>query len=186
MRLGRSISRSVGRSIARGIEKEEYRRATYHRVLNEAANRPESTQVETPFGVFPMSPIEFKLYEAMRREGLSPMPQFRIEKYIVDFAFPDFKLAVEADGAAYHSGERRERDRKRDWILRQHGWTVKRFYGTTIYNKAGNCAYIVKREVETRRRLEEERERQNEIERQARNEAIARPFRKIARLLRRS
>ena len=187
MSLGRSISRSVGRSIARDIGKEEHRRATYRRVQNEAAARPESTRVETPFGVFSMSPIEFKLYMAMRREGLSPMPQFRIERYIVDFAFPDFKLAVEADGAAYHSGERHDRDRKRDWRLKmQLGWTVMRFYGTTIHNKAGNCAYVVKREVEARRRMEEDRERQNEIERQARNEAIVRPFRKIARLLRRS
>jgi very-short-patch-repair endonuclease len=134
-----------------------------------------------------MSPIELKLFEAMRHEGLSPIPQFRIESYIVDFAFPDVKLAIEADGVAYHSGDRRERDRKRDWRLKmQFDWTVMRFYGATIHNKAGNCAYVIKREVEGRRKLEEERERQKEIERQARNEAIARPFQKIIKSLTRN
>jgi len=183
MRIGRAISRSVSRQVSREIS----RSITYHRVQSEAAARSESTRVEIPAGAFWMSPIELILFEAMRHEGLSPRPQFRIERYIVDFAFPDVKLAIEADGIAYHSGERRERDRKRDWRLKmQFGWTVMRFYGTTIHNKAGNCAYVVKREVEARRRMEEERERQKEVERQARNEAIARPFRKVIKSLMRS
>jgi very-short-patch-repair endonuclease len=110
-----------------------------------------------------MSPIEAKLYEAMCREDLSPVPQFRIEDYIADFAFPDVKIAIEADGAAFHTGERRERDRKRDWRLRtQVGWTVMRFYGSTIHNKAGNCAYVIKRDVTSRRKVEQERERQRD------------------------
>ncbi len=142
---------SVGRYIARQIIKEDHQRTTGRRIQKEAAARPESECVETPFGAFWMSPIEVKLYDAMRREGLSPTPQFRIEAYYVDFAFPDIKLAVEADGAAYHSADREERDRKRDGFLWSRGWTVKRFHGITIHNKADNCAAVIKREVETRR-----------------------------------
>ncbi len=51
-----------------------------------------------------MSPIEAQLYEAMRAEGLSPIPQYCVSGYFVDFAFPDVAVAVEADGAAYHEG----------------------------------------------------------------------------------
>ena len=186
MRLGRSISRSISRSASRQIVRGINRSVTYHRVQSEAAARPESTRVETPAGTFWMSPIEFKLYEAMRREGLSPSPQFRIERYIVDFAFPDLKLAIEADGFEYHSGDRRDRDKKRDWRLKkQFGWKVMRFYGTTIHNKAGNCAYVIKREVESRIQMGKERERQKESARQARNEAIVKPFRRIAQFLKR-
>lgn len=185
MSLARSLSRSLARSASKEIRREIRRSDTYRRVQKEASQRPESISVQTPFGTFSMSPIEQKLYEAMRREDLSPTPQYRIEDYIADFAFPDVKLAVEADGAPYHSGERRQRDSRRDWILRQHGWTVKRFYGTTIHNKASNCAFVVRREVMQRRQAAAERERQKEIERQARNEAIARPFRRIASMLRR-
>ncbi len=98
-----------------------------------------------------MSPIEFKLNEAMRREGLSPIPQFCVEGYHVDFAFPKIRVAVEADGAAYHEGDRRQRDRKRDWILHRRGWKVLRFHGTTIHQKAENCVYVIKSELEARR-----------------------------------
>lgn len=175
----------MGRSIARQIIKEDRQRNTGRRLQKEAAARPESKRVETPFGGFWMSPIEVELYDAMRKEGLSPNPQFRIEAYYVDFAFPDIKLAIEADGAAYHSDDRKERDRRRDGFLWSRGWTVKRFYGTTIHNKAGNCAFVIKREVQSRRKIIEERERQKEIERRARDEAIARPFRKFAQLFKR-
>jgi very-short-patch-repair endonuclease len=133
-----------------------------------------------------MSPIEFKLYEAMRLEGLSPIPQFRIEGYIVDFAFPDVAVAIEADGAEYHSGDRRERDRKRDWIIGRAGWTVKRFYGTTIHHKAANCAYVIRQEVEARRTQARARARQEEIERQERRDNLFRPFRKVIKFLMRN
>ena len=177
---------SIERALARLAARQINRSITYHRVQREAAARPESTRVETPFGEFWMSPIESKLYEAMRREGLSPVPQFRIEGYIADFAFPDVGIVIEADGIAYHSGERRERDRKRNWIMKREGWTVKRFYGTTIHSRAANCAYVVKQEVESRKKAAQERERQRAAERKAWNEALARPFQRIARLLRRN
>jgi very-short-patch-repair endonuclease len=131
-----------------------------------------------------MSPIEVKLYEAMLLQGLSPAPQYRIDAYYVDFAFPDIRLAVEADGAAYHSEERKERDRRRDGFLRSRGWAVMRFHGTTIYHKADNCAFIVRREVEGRRNQIMIMARQKELERQRQREAITRPFRRIASLFR--
>ena len=104
----------------------------------------------------------------------------------MDFAFPDVRLAVEADGAAYHEGDRRQRDQKRDWVLRRAGWTVQRFRGSTIHQKPGNCAYVVKREVEGRRAWIALRARKEELRRQARREAFLRPFRRVARFLTRS
>ncbi len=98
-----------------------------------------------------MSPIEVKLYEAMSREGLSPVPQYGVEGYYVDFAFPKSRLAVEADGAEFHEGAGRQRDRKRDWILRRYGWKVLRFHGSTIHQRAENCVYVIKKELAARR-----------------------------------
>lgn len=106
--------------------------------------------IQTPSGEFWMSPIEVKLYEAMTRRGLSPVPQYCVEGYFVDFAFPQERLAVEADGAEHNRGARRQRDRKRDWILRRRGWKVLRFYGSTIRQKADNCAYVVRNELAPR------------------------------------
>ena len=151
MRFPRSLFRRALRETSKSIVRSVNRKTNYRRIQNEASSRPESVQVPTPAGNIWMSPIELKLYEAMRREGLSPTPQFCIEEYFVDFAFPDVRVAVEADGAAYHQGERRERDHKRDWVLRRQGWKVLRFHGTTIHERASNCAYVVKREIQTRR-----------------------------------
>ncbi len=139
------------RKLAREASKRARRKRVGRRLQKEAASRPETQLVQTPAGKFWMSPIEVKLYEAMVRRGLSPTPQFGVHGYHVDFAFPKSKLAVEADGAAYHQGERRRRDGKRDWILSRYGWKVKRFKGKTIHEKADNCAYIVKKELDARR-----------------------------------
>src|SRR5256886_17455504 len=174
---------NLGRMIARDLARSDRRTSVYRRMQQEAAARPESVRVQTPTGEVWMSPIEVALYEAMRQEGLSPFPQFYIQGYYVDFAFPDVGVAVEADGAAYHEGARLQRDRKRDWILRRAGWTVKRFHGTTIYHKAANCAYVVRREVEGRRAMAAARAREAEIRRQARRDALRRPFRGVAGLV---
>ncbi len=177
---------NLGRMIAREIARADRRSSVYRRMQREAAARPESLRVQTPSGEVWMSPIEVALYEAMRREGLSPFPQFYIQGYYVDFAFPDVGVAVEADGAAYHEGLRQQRDRKRDWILRRAGWTVKRFHGTTIYHKPDNCAYVIRREVEGRRAMLAAAAREAAIRRQARRDALARPFRKVIGLWKRS
>ncbi len=139
------------RKLAREATKRVRRKRVGRRLQKEAASRPESELVETEAGKFWMSPIEVKLYDAMTRRGLSPTPQYGVEGYFVDFAFPRSRLAVEADGAAYHEGARHQRDRKRDWILRRRGWKVLRFHGSTIHERADNCAYVVKKELETRR-----------------------------------
>jgi len=176
---------NFSRMIAREVARAGKRNAVYHRMQREAAARPGSIRVQTLAGDIWMSPIEVALYEAMRREGLAPFPQYYIQGYYADFAFPDVRVAVEADGAAYHEGVRHEQDRKRDWILGRAGWTVKRFHGTTIYHKADNCAYVIRREVEGRRGMAAAVAREAEIRRQARRDALLRPFRLIAGLLRR-
>jgi len=174
---------NIGRSIYRQIERSARQQSVYGQMQAEAAARPESRQVRTSWGDVWMSPIEVQLYEALVRKQLAPISQYRIQGYYVDFAFPDVALAVEADGAAFHSGERHASDRKRDWILRRAGWTVQRFHGTTIYHKADNCAFVVKREIERRRAWAVERARQEELRRQARRDAMVRPFRALARWL---
>jgi len=176
---------NIGRSIFGEFERDGRRKAVYLRLQSEAASRPGAALVQTPVGPVWMSPIEAKLYEAMCWEGLDPIPQFCVQGYYVDFAFPDIQMAVEADGAAYHDDHHKQRDRKRDWILRKAGWTVKRFRGTTIHHKAENCAYIVRRDAKARREYLIELARREELRRQARRDAILHPFRWIARLLRR-
>ncbi len=158
--LRRTLQELARRRAERRREREELaahgvttggHRAMYRRLQGEAAVRLESTPVHTPAGSVWMSPIESRLYEAMLREGLAPIAQFCVHGYYVDFAFPGVRLAVEADGAAYHDGDvRHQRDGKRDWILGRYGWKVLRFHGSTIHHRAENCAYVVGRELRGR------------------------------------
>ena len=90
----------------------------------------------------PRTPIEHRLYEAMRADGLSPQVQFGVGRFRVDFAFPDVQLAVEADGREWHD---QVRDRRRDLRLEADGWQVVRFTGSEINRDAAACARAVKR-----------------------------------------
>ncbi len=146
-----SLLRRALRQSSKSIVRSVNHTVTYSRIQKDAARSPGSIPVATTRGEIWMSPIEAKLYDAMTREGLSPIAQYCIEGYFVDFAFPEARVAVEADGAAYHQGERQERDRKRDWVLQKHGWKVLRFHGSTIHQRASNCAYVVRKEVQARR-----------------------------------
>jgi len=157
------------------------------RIQRQAKSHPESVKVETPFGKLWMSPIEAQLYDAVQRDGLSPIPQYCISGYFVDFAFPDVNIAVEADGAAYHTSEQhRQRDKKRDWVIRRAGWKIIHFKGSTIYQKSHNCAYVIKREVEERRRQARVQDMQKEMEWQKRKDTFLSPFKKAAKFLMRN
>ncbi len=174
---------NLGRLIVRDLNRQSRRWGVYGHMQAEAAARPESKQVQTPVGPVWMSPIEAQLYQAMLQERLDPVPQFYIQGYYADFAFPDVGIAVEADGAVHQDPARHQHDRKRDWILRRAGWTVMRFHGTTIYHKASNCAYVIKKEVEGRRMQAALRAKELERRRQARRDALRLPFRKIREFL---
>lgn len=53
--------------------------------------------------------------------------------FVIDFAIyvsrkDNWKIAIETDGAQFHSSpEQKKRDRFRDRLLRREGWTVIRF-----------------------------------------------------------
>ncbi|MCA9592203.1 MAG: DUF559 domain-containing protein [Myxococcales bacterium] len=69
---------------------------------------------------------ELKLWQALRASklGVPFRRQFVIRRYIVDFAAPKVRLAVEVDGG-YHA-QRTAADARRDRDLRRAGWRVLR------------------------------------------------------------
>ena len=89
------------------------------------------------------SPIETKLLEAFYRAGLEPVQQYGIAGYVVDFAFPRARLAVEADGHDYHQDEAREK--RRDEAIRRAGWHIVHFRGSTIWRDPDTCVRSVYR-----------------------------------------
>nr|WP_306795588.1 DUF559 domain-containing protein [Burkholderia sp. GbtcB21] len=77
-----------------------------------------------------MTPIELAMWDEMRSEGVAFWPQFPVGKYMVDFAQPDRKIAIECDGSAYHDVDK---DSVRDRELRLMGWTTYRIPGRECF-----------------------------------------------------
>lgn len=79
------------------------------------------------FGMIRMTPIEAWLWHDIRHCDAVLYPQFPIGRHIVDFGNPVAKVAVECDGAAYHTDK--AKDAKRDNELVAQGWSVYRAPG---------------------------------------------------------
>lgn len=88
------------------------------------------------------SPIETLLFEALLKEGYQVYTQVPCGAYRIDLAIYSGrrKIAIEADGKAYHSSpEQVEHDKRKDWYLERNGWRVIRFSGSEIYRNSHKC-----------------------------------------------
>ncbi len=90
-----------------------------------------------------LNPFEIDIKRRLEEAGLTLDTQVGVGGYRLDFAVrhPDHPgrhvLAIEADGAAYHSGHiARERDRLRQQLLERRGWTFHRIWSTDWFNDA--------------------------------------------------
>lgn len=89
----------------------------------------------------PMNAFEIDIHDRLTEAGLDLVPQLGVGRYRLDFAARHLEhpgryvLAIEADGAAYHSGHvARERDRLRQRLLESRGWTFHRIWSTDWFN----------------------------------------------------
>jgi superfamily II DNA or RNA helicase/very-short-patch-repair endonuclease len=81
------------------------------------------------------SHFEETVYDALEAEGHDVVSQVQSNSYSIDLAIkhPDnpgeFILGIECDGAAYHSSKTaRDRDRTRQMVLEDLGWTIQRIW----------------------------------------------------------
>lgn len=91
-----------------------------------------------------VSEWEHVFYKALYEAGIKLIPQFRVEKYILDFALFDGKrmLNVEVDGERYHknwTGDLCRRDQIRNQRLYELGWDVKRFWVYEVRDDIAKC-----------------------------------------------
>jgi very-short-patch-repair endonuclease len=72
------------------------------------------------------STLETRLLRALRAAGLpKPVLQHKVGPYRVDFAYPEARVAIEADGFRWHSTRQQwDRDRARRNALTAMGWTL--------------------------------------------------------------
>lgn len=78
--------------------------------------------------------------EDWRRFYLNLESQYKLEKYRLDFALPELKIAIELDGHDSHkTKEQRTNDANRERYLQLKGWKVIRFTGSEIYKRPSMC-----------------------------------------------
>ncbi len=94
-----------------------------------------------------MTDAELKLWNELRAHrlmGLGFRRQFPVAGYIVDFACPAMRLAVEVDGTQHAEAEAASADQTRSKRLADDGWTVLRFWNADILADIdGVCRHIV-------------------------------------------
>jgi very-short-patch-repair endonuclease len=88
------------------------------------------------------------LYKALFRAGIRPIPQYPVEKYLLDFLVVEDgrRLAIEVDGERYHrnwTGELCRRDQIRNQRLLELGYDVRRFWVYEIRDDLERCVRVV-------------------------------------------
>jgi very-short-patch-repair endonuclease len=96
------------------------------------------------------SPIEEKLFKALRKEGYKPYSQTPCGKFRIDIALyiKGKKIAIECDGEKFHSSPKQlEHDERKNVYLEKHNWHVFRFEGKEIYHDVNWCVKVIKERV---------------------------------------
>jgi very-short-patch-repair endonuclease len=111
----------------------------------------------------PLNAFELQVMYELEQIGLEPIPQYGVGGYKIDFVIPDpddlnrLVLAVEADGASYHSSPTaRDRDRLRQQVLEDKGWRFHRIWSTDFFRDPKNEALKVKQTLDRVLNNEEE------------------------------
>ncbi len=95
---------------------------------NEWITQPRDWETE-----FCMTPIERWMWEEIRNNRMVMYPQYPVLGFFLDFANPKAKVAIECDGAAYHTDW--QKDQARDKALNAAGWVVFRFTGSECWKE---------------------------------------------------
>ena len=101
------------------------------------------------------SPFEDEVISAIKNMGYEVEPQVGSAGFFIDIAVKDPKkvgkyiLAVECDGASYHSSaSARDRDRLRQNVLEGMGWKFHRIWSTDWFRTQSRQIEILKKAIE--------------------------------------
>jgi len=119
------------------------------------------------------SPLEDLMLEEFLEIGLSPKLQYPVDIFFIDFAFPDKKLAIEADGFKYHSPKKDNYKNKR---LAELGWKVERFAGWFLHK----YKYVAVSQIALKYFMEELSDKQKKLAMGSIANCLARNDKKLA------
>lgn len=144
---GRVLKKKTRERISSEQQKQQHMYEAQQKKVTDAASSSKDGQTRDEKGRIIFTKAERQLLPHLlqaRSDGLFGkvgfIPQFRINsgdsEYAIDFAFPNLKLGVEADGEIFHSSPKQvAHDKERDMKLAQQGWTILRFTDTEIEHR---------------------------------------------------
>jgi hypothetical protein len=119
----------------------------------------------------PDSDFEISVMELLNSHNYDCVPQVGEAGFFIDIAVKDpnipgkFLMAVECDGATYHSSKTaRDRDRLRQQILEGYGWNVKRIWSTDWFNDKNTAIKPIINELKKLSKASEIEMKKNEAE----------------------
>ena len=87
---------------------------------------PEQTAWRTKNLSYPEKLFLEKVYDLCLDKKYSIVREYSVFPFFIDFAFVNEKVAVEIDGSQHLLPERKERDDKKDELLKEDGWFILR------------------------------------------------------------
>ncbi len=107
--------------------------------MDYAINGPDVllNEIVVPEYIYAESPFEEEVYKILSDKGYRVVTQVGCSGYRIDMAIKHpidsgrYVIGIECDGATYHSARTaRERDRLRQTVLEDRGWTIYRIWST--------------------------------------------------------
>ncbi len=98
---------------------------------------------------------ESKLWSLLRNRQLAKVKfrrQFPIDRYILDFYSPEYKLGIEADGGSHYGDKGKVKDELRTEKLAGYGIQILRFSNLDILNNIEGVYEIILNAVEKMKR----------------------------------
>ena len=84
------------------------------------------------------------VHKELAARGIKFETEVQVGHFLVDIAFPALKLAVEVDGAYWHSLPKQiAKDRMKDGWLKKSGWSLIRLPEVDIRNDVSACVDII-------------------------------------------
>ena len=126
MRVHAEIGKANGKALAKYIKEHPEKHANFI-----CAKKGHKTNIE-------------RIMEGcLEKLSLHPKFQHYADGLWIDFAFPEYMVAIECDGNYWH--QNKDKDRARDKRLKKMGWTVLHFTEDQIKDTPMSCAGKVRR-----------------------------------------
>ena len=108
------------------IHSDETKQKIREKRIKFMKENPEQTAWRTKNLSYPEKLFLEKVYDLCLDKKYSIVREYSVFPFFIDFAFVNEKVAVEIDGSQHLLPERKERDDKKDELLKKDGWFILR------------------------------------------------------------